>query len=120
MINYFLSGGWPGMLMISICGLSAIAWGIVSLLSLLKSKQVNRFHLNAILLLGSLCFFIGMLWQAMGIFDVLSYVQKFESVSQSILAAGIKVSMIAPIWGTILFIISALFWLLLRLIAPDK
>ncbi|TAJ11120.1 hypothetical protein DMA11_18180 [Marinilabiliaceae bacterium JC017] len=120
MINYFLSGGWPGMLMISICGLSAITWGAASLLSLLKSKEVNKFHFNAILLLGSLSLFIGLLWQAMGIFDVLSYVQEFETVSPSVLAAGIKASMIAPIAGAILFIISAVFWLLLHMLAIKK
>ncbi len=80
----------------------------------LKPKQL-RWGLGGILYLGSLAFALGILAQAIGIYQALVAIEKWGKVSPALLAGGLKVSMIAPMYGLIIFILSSIFWFLLRM-----
>lgn len=115
MMHYFYEGGMPGMITTTIFGLGAIASAVMALLSLIKSKPVSKFHLNSISVLGSISLFTGLLWQAIGVYQILAVIQEMGEISKPVLAAGIKMTMITPIWGAILFSISIISWLVIKL-----
>jgi len=114
MIDLFFQGGVQFMTVIMLTGLAAIIWSLLTLIKFLKLGFVNKRHLDAILFLGSLSFFIGLLGQGIGLSGALDAIQSFPSVSPAAVAGGLKVSMIPPLTGAILFTISGIFWFTLR------
>lgn len=55
---------------------------------------------------GLLAFIIGLLAQFISLFEVMGVLQEIGNVSAPLLAGGLKVSLIAPIYGLIIFIIA--------------
>ena len=114
MIDYFLSGGPVGMLAIAVCGFTAIIGGVLAFIRFGKIGSVSKLQLDSILFFGSLSFFIGLLWQIIGMFEVLSIIQEIGDISPQLIAAGVAASMIGLKLGTILALISLLMWYTLR------
>ena len=108
------------MAVIVLTGLGAIIWSLLTLIKFLKLGLVSKRHLDAILFLGSLSFFLGLLGQGIGLSNALNAIQALPSVSPAAVAGGIRVSMIAPITGAILFSISGIFWFILRYLNARK
>lgn len=120
MIDFFTRGGVPGMVVIAITGLGALIWAIFSLIKYLKDGIIPKRYLDAILFLGSLSFFSGILWQSIGSTAVLSAIQEYPEVSRVAIAAGMRVSMIGTIFGASLFVFSGIFWFILRYLNAKK
>ncbi len=120
MIDLFFQGGVQFMTVIVLTGLTAIIWSLLTLIKLLKLGFVNKRHLDAILFLGSLSFFLGLLGQGMGLSAALDVIQSVPGISPAAVAGGIRVSMIAPLTGGILFTISGIFWFILRYLNARK
>ena len=79
-----------------------------------KQPRKNAQKLSeAILFFGSFAFLIGLLGQAVGIMAALDAIQAAGDISLSLMAGGFKVSMLVPMYGFILFILSFVifFWL---------
>jgi len=108
------------MTVILLTGLGAIIWSLLTLIKFLKVGFISKRHLDAILFLGSLSFFIGLLGQGVGLSQALDVIQSIPSISPSLVAGGVRVSMIAPITGAILFSLSGLFWFILRYMNARK
>ncbi|WP_195715254.1 MotA/TolQ/ExbB proton channel family protein [Ancylomarina sp. 16SWW S1-10-2] len=108
------------MTVVVLTGIAAILWSLFSLIKFIKVGFIKKRHLDAILFLGSLSFFIGLLGQGIGITGALEAIQAFPNVSQEAVAGGIRVSMIAPLTGAILFTISGIFWFILRYLNARK
>ncbi len=120
MFDFLFEGGIQFMSVIMLTGLSAIIWSLLTLIKFLKLGFVTKRHLDAILFLGSLSFFLGLLGQGIGLSAALNAIQAFPSVSPAAVAGGIRVSMIAPLTGAILFSISGIFWFILRYLNAKK
>ncbi len=108
------------MSIIMLTGFGAIIWSLLTLIKLLKLGLVSKRHLDAILFLGSLSFFLGLLGQGIGLSGALDAIQTYPNVSPAAIAGGIRVSMIAPLTGAILFSISGIFWFILRYVNAKK
>lgn len=74
----------------------------------------HRPMVNAVLQLGVLSFFIGVLAQAIGLFEAFQVIEQIGSVSPSMLAGGIKVSMISSVYGLVILIVTFLAWSVLK------
>ncbi len=120
MFIFLFEGGIVGMTVVMLTGLTAIVWSLLTLIKFLKVGFVTKRHLDAILFLGSLSFFIGALWQGIGLSQALSFIQSSPSISPAVVAGGIRVNMIAPITGAILFSIAGIFWFILRYLNARK
>lgn len=70
--------------------------------------------LNAILFFGAGGLLIGLLSQMTGIYQALGFITHARDISLGIVAEGLHVSLIGPIVGMVLFVFSALIWLVLR------
>ena len=114
MFKFLFEGGIAGMTVVMLFGIGAIIWSIISIAILLKSGFIAKRYLDAILFLGSMSFFLGVLWQGIGLSQALSVIQEYPNLSPAAIAGGIRVSMISTITGAILFAISASFWMCLR------
>jgi len=120
MFDFFFQGGVQFMTFVMLTGLAAIVWSLITLIKFLKVGFVTKRHLDAILFLGSLSLFLGFLGQGLGLSQALSSIQAFPSVSPAAVAGGLRVSMIPPITGAILFTLSGIIWFVLRYLNVRK
>ena len=80
-----------------------------------SSDKLTLTRLNeAVLFIGSLGLLVGILGQVLGIFEALSYLSVNVDVSARLIAAGLRVSFIAPLYGFGLFILSGILWFVFR------
>ena len=67
-----------------------------------------------VIYLGGFSAIWGILAQGIGIWFALTEIQKAADVSPAIIMGGIKVSMIAPLYGIVIFLISSVLWFILK------
>ena len=120
MFDFLFEGGIIFMTVIMLTGLAAIIWSLLTLIKFLKVGFVTKRHLDAILFLGSLSFFLGLLGQGIGLSGALEAIQAFPNLSPAAVAGGLRVSLIAPLTGAILFSLSGIFWFILRYMNARK
>lgn len=77
-----------------------------------KLKKTN----DSILFLGSLSFLFGITGQMVGLITAFDIIQRMSnaSIKPDILAGGLKVTFIAPIFGMMLLILSSIVWFVFR------
>lgn len=117
MSNLFAAGG------VFMTPLTLLAIAIVVLL-IKKSLDVyvrgelpagkHRAAVNLILQLGILTFFLGILSQAIGLMEAFQAIEQMGAVSPAMLAGGLKVSMIASVYGLIILIVAFIGWTVLK------
>lgn len=76
--------------------------------------KTKKRGLPEILQVGTFALFMGILGQVIGLFDAFKAMEGMEEIALPLLAGGLKVSTITTLWGSIIFIISALLWFLLN------
>jgi hypothetical protein len=67
-----------------------------------RLKYIKSFGLFALV--------TGFLGQMIGLVQALDYIEQAPDISTSLMAGGLKVSMIAPLYGMFIFLISYLLW----------
>lgn len=67
--------------------------------------------------IGLFAFITGILGQLLGLFSALSAIEQAMDISPAIIAGGLKISMIPPIYGILILLISYIFWIILDYIA---
>jgi biopolymer transport protein ExbB/TolQ len=77
-------------------------------------KDYSGRGLNFILMFGSLSFILGLLAQAIGMFQAFEVIQRVGDISPALVAGGLRVSMIAPLYGVAYFILSIPVWVIFR------
>lgn len=85
-----------------------------------KLEQSFKRRSETILFLGSLAFLIGVLGQLIGIFHALGAIQVAKDISPAVIMGGLRVSMLPPAYGFVLFIISGIVWFVFRNITTKK
>lgn len=96
-------------------GIAAFVMAALNAYYHFTGQTVSQKKLNSVLYLGSLAFFAGLVWNAIGMYEVLDVIQQMGGVSQSALAGGLKAASISTIYGLSIFFIIYLCWFLLRL-----
>lgn len=117
---HFIQAGGPFMWPLVIIGLVILGLSIKKTIDLFqhtdRGADTLRKGLPVILQLGLFCFIWGLLAQAVGLYQMLSAIEGVGGeVAPALLAGGLKVSMIAPIFGLIILALSAAMWFALRL-----
>ena len=116
MSHYFSAGGMF-MMPLTLLAVVIVILIIKEALSISKTggdtgRSMRGIYL--ILQLGLLSFFLGILSQALGLMGALQIIEEVGGVSSSMLAGGLKVSMIASIYGLIILIVAFIGWMVLR------
>jgi len=72
----------------------------------MKAKPLSE----TILFLGSLAFLWGVLGQVTGMLQALGVIHEVGDISPALIAGGFKISLLAPVYGFVLLIVSYLVW----------
>ncbi|MDR8392446.1 MotA/TolQ/ExbB proton channel family protein [Aliifodinibius sp. S!AR15-10] len=115
MIDLFYRGGPLFMSLVSLAGLLAFGLIVYVLINVVKGKTVSKSTFKKIPIAGSLAFVIGILGQAIGLYDAMGAIQAAGDVSPALVAGGFQVSMIAPLYGLVIFAFTLIFYLVISL-----
>ena len=79
-----------------------------------KRPVLTKNLILGVIYLGGFSAVWGILAQGMGIWLALSAIQQAADVSPAIIIGGIKASLIAPLYGAIIFLFSSILWFILK------
>ncbi|MFB6320749.1 MotA/TolQ/ExbB proton channel family protein [Saccharicrinis sp. FJH54] len=117
MTKLFYEGGPLFMSILTLVLIAVIVWGIYHFLAGSKDKgkasELIIHRLSYIRSLGFFAMITGILAQLIGMYTAFSYIAKVGDISKSLFFGGIRVSLIAPIYGILIFLFSLLFWYVL-------
>jgi hypothetical protein len=120
MLNLFFAGGTLFMSLISLAAIAAFVLTANILLNGFSGNRTSRFSPNTIIIAGSLAFMLGILAQTIGIYQALVAIQQAGDVSPAMIFGGFKVSMIAPMYGLIILVITLIIRLALPFFTPQQ
>jgi len=115
-MNMYTEGG-VFMAPMTILGLVMIVLAISTLMKAFKGTEDierNRRMNSIVLQLGVFTFFVGILSQAIGLMQAFQVIQQVGDISPILLAQGLYVSMIAPVYGLIILLVALALWSLGR------
>ncbi len=112
------SAGGPFMTPLTMIGIAALLLMIKKIVDIYVNAEQpaakHRAMVTLILQLGIFSFFLGILAQAIGLIEAFQAIEQMGSVSPAMLAGGLKVSMICPIYGLMIFLVSFIGWTILK------
>lgn len=93
---------------------AALTLGIMNAMRILTGRSTNpdqyRQQLAYIKSIGLFALIVGILGQLIGLYQAFDAIQQMGNVSPSMLAGGLKVSMISALYGFVIFIIAYIIW----------
>ena len=116
-VEHLFMGGISFMLPIYIMWIVVIFFTIKFLLNYYSEnrdlKKLAKQN-SLIIFIGSFAFLFGLLGQIIGLYNALLAIQAASDISPGIMAGGLRVSLIAPLYGFVLFLISSIVWFIYR------
>lgn len=119
-VRLFYEGGLFFMLVITACWGLMLVFSAIKIVRMVKYKKFDLLLLDYILLFGSLSFMVGVLGLGIGLSSAMNAIQQAGDISVALVAGGIKVVLITPIYGLFLFLISLCIWGVLKEINKRK
>jgi len=120
MTHFFIEGGPGFMIAITVSWITMLLFSGLKIFRMVKKQEFDLQLLNYILLFGSLSFMLGVLGLGIGLSQAMNAIYHAGDISISLIAEGIRVSMITPIYGFIFFMISLCIWAILKEINLKK
>lgn len=101
---------------ITIVGIAMLGLGIYVIVKTFdEARSSGLKRLNSLVLqLGVFAFFAGLLSQAIGLMQAFQAIQQIGDVSPALLAGGLYVSLIAPVWGMILLLVGLALYMVAK------
>jgi len=90
---------------------------IITLRKDYKDLGELRKKLSYIKSLGLFSLVTGILGQMIGLYSAFTAIEKAQDISPAIMMGGLKVSMIVPMYGMVIFLVSYLLWVVVDYIA---
>ncbi|MCD4833444.1 MAG: MotA/TolQ/ExbB proton channel family protein [Bacteroidales bacterium] len=116
-VEHLFMGGISFMLPIYIMWIVVIFFTIKFLLNYYSEnrdlKKLAKQN-SLIIFIGSFAFLFGLLGQIIGLYNALLAIQAAGDISPALMAGGLRVSLIAPLYGFVLFLISGIIWFIFR------
>ena len=112
--------GGPYMHIISLMGMLMLAIVIWKAIEVFGRDERNLKRLDLIIMAGSVAAALGFFSQIVGIVQALEAIKAAADISPQIVMSGAIVSFYAPIWGFFIFIVSLLFYFILKEIIKAK
>ena len=116
LFNRFLEGGALFMSLILICLLLSIYFMVKSFLTINTNKETSKRMLKHIGDSGTLGLALGVLGALIGLITAFDIIEATGGVAPAIIAGGLKVAILSPLFGLFTFSFSKLSILVLRLI----
>ncbi len=116
--KHFYEGGPSFMSVVYLLWIVVIIMTVRIIYDLVKGKKTIaklKKENEVILFTGSFAFLVGVLGQVIGLYGAMEAVETAkEAISPSLLAGGLRVSSLPPLYGLTLFVISGLLWFVFR------
>jgi len=113
-----IMGGIQFMSVLFLILLSVIILSVIGFIQAYGKQDPNLPKLTNIILairfLGGFAPVWGILGQGIGIYSACVAIQEMEDISPALLAGGFQVSLITALYGLIIFLISRIFWYVLK------
>jgi hypothetical protein len=113
-----IMGGWQFMSVLFLLLLSIIILAVSGFVQAYGKSGANLLKLKNIVLainfLGGFAAVWGILGQGIGIYQACIAIQEIKDVSPALLAGGFQVSMITVLYGIMIFLLSRIFWFILK------
>lgn len=116
MIDLFYRGGPLFMSLVTLAGLTSVVLMVNLSVRLARKESVPLSKMKIIPVAGSTAFMLGLLAQVIGIYQMISAIQEAGDVSPALIMGGFQVTLIAPAYGLVLFIVSLIGYLALNMI----
>lgn len=113
-----IMGGIQFMSVLLLILIAVIILAVIGFIKAYSKQNPNLSRLDNIVLairfLGGFAPVWGILGQGVGMYEACDAIQEMGDVSPAMLAGGFQVSMIAPMYGLIIFLVSRIFWYILK------
>ena len=116
LFNRFMEGGALFMSLILICLLISIYFVVKSILNIKTNIEISKKMLKHISDSGSLGLALGVMGAFLGLITAFDALEASGAAEPSILAGGLKVALLSPLFGLFTFSVSKLAILILRII----
>ena len=117
MFQLFYEGGVLFMSILTLCLLVVLILSVYYGSKVFKADTATvpllSHRLTYIKSIGLLSLVLGILGQLIGMFTGFGKIQEAGRISQALLAAGLKISLITTMYGILIFILSYVIWLFL-------
>lgn len=116
LFDRFLEGGVLFMSLILFCLLMSIFFTIKSILKINSDKETSKKILKHISDSGTLGLALGVMGAFLGLVSAFDVLEASGAAEPSIIAGGLKVALLSPLFGLFTFSVSKLAILILRII----
>jgi len=116
LFDRFLQGGALFMSLILICLLMSIFFTVKSILKINTDKETSKKILKHISDSGTLGLALGVMGAFLGLVSAFDVLEASGAAEPSIIAGGLKVALLSPLFGLFTFSVSKLAILILRII----
>ena len=116
LFDRFLEGGALFMSLILICLLMSIFFTVKSILKIKTDKEVSKKILKHISDSGTLGLALGVMGAFLGLISAFDVLEASGGAEPAIIAGGLKVALLSPLFGLFTFSVSKLAILILRII----
>ena len=116
LFDRFLEGGVLFMSLILICLLISIFFTLKSILKIKTDKEASKKTLKHISDSGTLGLALGVMGAFIGLVSAFDVLEATGAAEPSIIAGGLKVALLSPLFGLFTFSVSKLSILILRII----
>ena len=116
LFDRFLEGGALFMSLILICLLMSIFFTVKSILKIKTDKEVSKKILKHISDSGTLGLALGVMGAFLGLISAFDVLEVSGGAEPAIIAGGLKVALLSPLFGLLTFSVSKLAILILRII----
>ncbi len=119
----FMEGG-PGFMM-----LHYLMWILVIIFSVRAVKNIRSTNCDyqkleklntTILFIGGFGLLLSLFYRTMGMYSAFSILETTSDISATLVAGGMKASLVAPLYSLFLFLITGIIWFIIRLKIIDK
>lgn len=124
MKSLFNQGGVLFMSILTIVLIVMVVWVVYHTVQYLKS---NSGKLETIIRkigytrsIGLFALVLGIFGQLLGLYQALTVIEQAGDISPALIFGGLKISMIAPIYGMIIFLISLVLWFIAVSVVEKK
>ena len=116
LFNRFMEGGALFMSLVLICLLISIYFTIKSILNIKTNIEISKKMLKHISDSGTLGLALGVMGAFIGLIAAFDVLEATGGAAPSIIAGGLKVALLSPLFGLFTFSVSKLAILILRII----
>ena len=116
LFNRFMEGGALFMSLVLICLLISIYFTVKSLLNIKTNIEISKKMLKHISDSGTLGLALGVMGAFIGLITAFDVLEATGEAAPSIIAGGLKVALLSPLFGLFTFSVSKLAILILRII----